>query len=71
MNVLMISPGFPAEMPLFTAGLAAVGARVIGLGEQPEQALFIDRFGEILIHSGFETALAIAAHCVRGHGDDR
>ncbi len=35
MNVLMLSPGFPAEMPHFTRGLAEVGARVIGLGEQP------------------------------------
>ncbi len=39
MNVLMISPGFPAEMPLFTQGLAEVGARVIGIGEQPEVML--------------------------------
>jgi hypothetical protein len=39
MNVLMISPGFPAEMPLFTRGLAAVGANVIGLGDQPEAGL--------------------------------
>ena len=39
MNVLMLSPGFPAEMPLFTHGLAAVGARVIGLGDQPPSAL--------------------------------
>jgi len=39
MNVLMISPGFPAEMPLFTRGLAAVGARVIGLGDQPDHTL--------------------------------
>lgn len=38
-TVLMISPGFPAEMPLFTRGLAAVGARVIGLGDQPAAAL--------------------------------
>ena len=38
-TVLMISPGFPAEMPLFTQGLAAVGARVIGLGDQPAGAL--------------------------------
>lgn len=35
MNVLMISPGFPAEMPFFTRGLAEVGARVLGLGDQP------------------------------------
>ncbi len=34
MNVLMFSPGFPAEMPAFTAGLAQAGARVIGLGDQ-------------------------------------
>lgn len=39
MNVLMISPGFPAEMPFFTRGLAAVGANAIGLGDQPQSAL--------------------------------
>lgn len=38
-TVLMVSPGFPVEMPLFTRGLAAVGARVIGLGDQPVGAL--------------------------------
>ena len=27
MNVLLISPGFPVEMPQFTRGLAEVGAR--------------------------------------------
>lgn len=35
----MISPGFPAEMAYFTRGLAAVGATVIGLGDQPAHAL--------------------------------
>ena len=39
MNVLMFSPGFPAEMPHFTQGLAEVGASVIGLGDQPRGAL--------------------------------
>lgn len=39
MNVLLLSPGFPAEMPHFARGLAAVGARVIGMGEQPQAAL--------------------------------
>ena len=39
MNVLMISPGFPKEMRYFTRGLAQVGARVIGLGDQPEEQL--------------------------------
>ena len=35
MNVLMISPGYPAEMAFFTRGLAAAGASVIGVGDQP------------------------------------
>ncbi len=39
MNVLMFSPGFPAEMPHFTRGLAQVGARVLGLGDQPVEML--------------------------------
>ena len=39
MNVLMFSPGFPAEMPYFTRGLASVGARVLGLGDQPVEML--------------------------------
>ncbi len=38
-NVLMLSPGFPAEMPHFTRGLAEVGARVIGIGDQPEASV--------------------------------
>ncbi len=39
MNVLMISPGYPAEMTFFTRGLAAAGASVIGVGDQPAPAL--------------------------------
>ncbi|HVE75771.1 MAG TPA: ATP-grasp domain-containing protein [Actinomycetota bacterium] len=39
MNILFLSPGFPAEMPFFTRGLAQVGAKVIGLGDQNEAAL--------------------------------
>ena len=39
MNVLMISPGYPAEMAFFTRGLAQAGARVIGLGDQSPDAL--------------------------------
>ena len=34
MNVLFISPGFPAEMALFTRALSTVGATVIGIGDQ-------------------------------------
>ena len=39
MNVLMISPGYPPEMPFFTRGLAEVGATVVGIGDSPEGAL--------------------------------
>lgn len=39
MNVLLLSPGYPSEMPQFARGLAEVGARVVGLGDQPEAAL--------------------------------
>ncbi len=39
MNIIMISPGYPAEMEFFTRGLAAAGASVIGVGDQPVSAL--------------------------------
>lgn len=39
MNVILISPGFPAEMPLFTRGLAQVGASVLGVGDAPQHEL--------------------------------
>ena len=35
----MISPGYPAEMAYFTRALARVGARVIGVGDQPPHAV--------------------------------
>jgi len=38
-NVLFISPGYPAEMTDFSRALAQCGARVIGLGEHPAGAL--------------------------------
>ena len=39
MNVLMLSPGFPYEMPYHTRGLHQVGAKVYGIGDQPVPAL--------------------------------
>jgi formate-dependent phosphoribosylglycinamide formyltransferase (GAR transformylase) len=39
MNIVMLSPGYPAEMAYFTRALATVGARVIGVGDQPPHAL--------------------------------
>lgn len=38
-TILLISPGYPAEMPHFTHGLAAIGATVLGVGDQPTDAL--------------------------------
>ena len=39
MNVLLVSPGYPPEMPFFTRGLSQVGAKVIGVGDQHESAI--------------------------------
>ncbi len=39
MNIVFLSPGYPAEMPHFVRGLAAVGAKVLGVGDQPPAAL--------------------------------
>jgi hypothetical protein len=39
MDVAFLGPGYPGEMPLFTRGLAEVGARVIGVGDQHVDAL--------------------------------
>src|SRR5262249_19231034 len=39
MNVVMISPGSPAEMAFFARGLAAAGATVIGVGDQAPAAV--------------------------------
>jgi hypothetical protein len=39
MNVLIISPGYPADMPEFTRGLAESGAQVFGVGDQGTSAL--------------------------------
>jgi hypothetical protein len=39
MNVVFLSPGFPAEMPHFARGLRQVGASVLGVGDQPLAAL--------------------------------
>ena len=38
-TVVMISPGYPLEMASFARGLATVGATVIGVGDQPYDAL--------------------------------
>jgi hypothetical protein len=39
MYVLMISPGYPPEIPYFTRALARAGARILGVSDQPEGSL--------------------------------
>src|SRR5688500_7432369 len=39
MDVIFLSPGYPAEMAHYTRGLAEVGARVWGVGDSHPQAL--------------------------------
>jgi biotin carboxylase len=39
MRVIFIAPSYPAEMALFTRGLAEVGAEVLGVGDQPLQSM--------------------------------
>jgi len=39
MNILLLSPGYPADMPEFTRGLAEAGARVFGVGDSPMDGL--------------------------------
>jgi hypothetical protein len=39
MNVLMIAPGYPGEMPYFCRGLTQHGGRVYGLSDVPEEEL--------------------------------
>jgi ATP-grasp domain-containing protein len=39
MNVIMLAPGYPGEMPYFCRGLALQGARVYGVSDVPEPDL--------------------------------
>ena len=77
MTVLIISPGYPADMPHFTRGLAEVGARVLGVGDQHPQSLpemvREAMSGYLHVPSLWDEA-AVAAqlrHWLRGHALDR
>ena len=39
MDVVYLSPDHPTDQPLFVSGLAEVGARVVGVGDQPVDRL--------------------------------
>jgi hypothetical protein len=77
MNVVYLSPGFPAEMPLFVRGLARVGAKVLGVGDQPGAALPKDvreALADYLQVSSFgdeQKAVAEVRAWLRGRSVDR
>jgi len=76
-EVLMISPGYPAEMPLFTRGLADQGANVIGVGDQPVDALpdaarhALSRYVQISSFADEEAAVGETLAALRGSNVDR
>ena len=77
MDVLMISPGYPAEMPIFSAALAAEGANVIGVGDQPVSSLpdaarhALSRYVQISSFGDEERAVDEVLDALRGVNIDR
>ncbi len=77
MNVLMLSPGYPADMPEFTRGLAECGARVIGAGDQPVSALpdlvkrSLSHYVELRSLWDTESVIRDLANSLRGSSIDR
>ncbi len=73
----MISPGFPAEMPLFTQGLAEVGARVFGIGDQPRGGLApevrasLTDYLQIANYRDADTVIEQVQQWLRGRSVDR
>jgi len=77
MDVVFIAPGYPAEMPHFTRGLAAVGARVHGIGSGPASELpqlarhALTRYLQVPNLFDEDDVLARAHAWLRGHEIDR
>ena len=75
-DVVFLGPSYPSDMPLFTRGLAAVGARVIGVGDQHADAV-PHRVREALtayikIDNWFDEDQTVATvlHSLKGHNVD-
>lgn len=77
MKVLILSPGYPADMPEFTRGLAECGAQVFGVGDQPTSALpeLVRRSltGYVQVRSLWDSAAVIAElhNSLKGQSLDR
>ena len=73
----MISPGYPSEMPMFTQALAAEGASVVGVGDQPVDALpemarrSLSRYVQISSFADEDAAVDETIAALRGTNVDR
>jgi len=73
----MISPGYPSEMPMFTQALAAEGATVVGVGDQPVDALpemarrSLSRYVQISSFADEDAAVDETIAALRGTNVDR
>jgi biotin carboxylase len=76
MDVLFLGPGYPGEMPLFCRGLAEVGARVTGVGDQPAGDLpeitrqALEKYVQIGSWADEDAAMATILHALRGRNID-
>lgn len=77
MNVLIISPGYPADMPEFTRGLADCGATVFGIGDQGQANLpdtvrrSLSAYVQVASLWDTEQVAAALQEALRGHELDR
>lgn len=77
MNVLIISPGYPADMPEFTRGLAQAGAQVFGVGDQGVAALpelvrqSLSKYVQVRTLWDVSAVLAGLHRELKGHSIDR
>ena len=77
MDVLFLSPGYPTDIPLFVEGLVAVGARVIGVGDQHVDSLpesirnGMAAYIQIGSWGDEDAAIATVLSQLQGHNVDR
>ena len=77
MNILLLSPGYPADMPEFTRALAEVGARVFGVGDSPVDGLpsmvsrYLDEYIPVRSLWDEDAVIASLQGRLRGRGLDR
>lgn len=77
MDVVFLSPDYPTDLPLFVSGLAQVGARVIGVGDQHVDALTertkrnLSSYLQVAGWSDEDAAFESILHQLRGRNVDR